>query len=491
MKLAMPRFLPNWRKQSDSARAPAGGGRLLRRTFVSALVLVSGGLISSGGVELYFRYQESIAGIGTLQREMAQGAAFKIHQFVADIEKTMRATTQTRENVTSGLTESFRFHLIKMMKVAPAIATVQVYDAQGEGVMTASRVHLVDDKDLQNSAKDEAFLRARSGKAYYGPVYFVRQSEPYMRIAVPIELLVGDVVGVLIAQVNLKYIREVVTQIKVGKAGYAYVVSREGDLIAHPDISLVLQMRNLKELGQVQAALSRSSGTLSPQPNLTGQMVFPAYAAIPDVGWAVLVERPAEEAIATLYASILRTALLLLVGLGMAVLASLVIGRRVVNPVRVLREGAARIGAGELNHRIDVRTGDELQALAEEFNQMAGQLQAERTGLEQRVEERTYELAETLEQQTAISEILRVISESPSDLQPVFDTILKNSCQLCEADLGILNLFDGQKFDAVAFRGCSPEFIKFCKSAPLPFKGTRLEQQIERPEIYHVLDARD
>ncbi|MCZ6533877.1 MAG: cache domain-containing protein, partial [SAR324 cluster bacterium] len=480
MKLAMPRILPSWRKQSDSARAPAGGGRLLRRTFVSALVLVSGGLISSGGVELYFRYQESIAGIGTLQREMAQGAAFKIHQFVADIEKTMRATTQTRENVTSGLTESFRFHLIKMMKVAPAIATVQVYDARGEGVMTASRVHLVDDKDLQNSAKDEAFLRARSGKAYYGPVYFVRQSEPYMRIAVPIELLVGDVVGVLIAEVNLKYIREVVTQIKVGKAGYAYVVSREGDLIAHPDISLVLQMRNLKELGQVQAALSRSSGTLSPQPNLTGQMVFPAYAAIPDVGWAVLVERPAEEAIATLYASIARTALLLLVGLGMAVLASLVIGRRVVNPVRVLREGAARIGAGELNHRIDVRTGDELQALAEEFNQMAGQLQAERTGLEQRVEERTYELAETLEQQTAIADILRVISSSPTDLAPVFDTILEHSTRLCDAELGFLFLHEDGLTEAVAFRGGTPEFMKFHKERGKirPHPDTQLGQII-------------
>lgn len=79
------------------------GGRLLRRTFIIALVLVSGGLLTSGAVELFFRYRESVEGIWALQREMAQGAAFKIQQFVQDIEKTMRASTQTSDIVTAGL----------------------------------------------------------------------------------------------------------------------------------------------------------------------------------------------------------------------------------------------------------------------------------------------------------------------------------------------------------------------------------------------------
>ncbi|HJY83844.1 MAG TPA: ATP-binding protein, partial [Candidatus Binatia bacterium] len=171
-----------------------------------------------------------------------------------------------------------------------------------------------------------------------------------------------------------------------------YVVSREGDLIAHPDISLVLQKRNLRNLGQVQAALAGAPGPFAAQPNLAGQQVFPAYAVIPELGWAVLVERPTAEAYAPLYASILRTSILLLLGLGMAILASLLISRRVVRPVEVLRQGAAHIGAGALDHRIEVRTGDELEALATEFNRMAAQLQESYAGLEQKVEERTREL---------------------------------------------------------------------------------------------------
>ena len=89
----------------------------------------------------------------------------------------------------------------------------------------------------------------------------------------------------------------------------------------------MLQKRNLRNLGQVQAALAGMPGPFTAQPNLAGQQVFSAYAAIPELGWVVFVERPTNEAYAPLYASILRTSLLLLVGLGMATLASLLISQ--------------------------------------------------------------------------------------------------------------------------------------------------------------------
>src|SRR2546427_3931732 len=120
--------------QDQSGHAPPGtrhGGRLVRRTFLIALVLVCGGLLTSGGVELIFRYRESVEAIGALQREMAQGAAFKIQQFVQDIEHTLRASTQTQEIVTSGLTDPYKFELLKLLKVAPAITELVALDAKG------------------------------------------------------------------------------------------------------------------------------------------------------------------------------------------------------------------------------------------------------------------------------------------------------------------------------------------------------------------------
>jgi signal transduction histidine kinase len=215
-----------------------------------------------------------------------------------------------------------------------------------------------------------------------------------MTVAVPMEPIAGEIVGALIAEVNLTYVRDVVSSIAVGKAGYAYVVSPAGDLIAHPDLSFVLEKRNLRGFGQVRAALAGTPGVLPPQPSLTGQRVLPAFAPIPALGWAVVVERPLAEAYAPLYGSILRTSILVLVGLGMAVLASLLIGRRVVRPVEALRQGAARIGSGDLEYRLEVKTGDELQVLAEEFNRMAARLQESYATLEQRIAERTGELAQ-------------------------------------------------------------------------------------------------
>lgn len=354
--------------------ARAGGGRLVRRTFVIALVLVSSGLLAGGAAELFLRYRESVESIWVLQREMAQGAAFKIQRFMQEIEKTMRASTQTQDIIGAGLTEAYRFQLIKLLKNAPAITAVAALDANGRERFKVSRLEVVRPEDLTDRATEEAFLEAREGTSFFGPVYFVRESEPYAPIAVPIERFAGEVVGVLIAEVNLKYIWDVVSQIQAGQSGYAYVVSSEGDLIAHPDISLVLKRRSLGELDQVQAALAGASGPFAAQPNFAGQKVFAAYAAIPDLGWLVLVERPATEAYEPLYSSLLRTGVFLFIGLCMAVLASLLIGYRVVHPLQLLRQGAARIGAGALDHHIEIKTGDELESLADEFNHMAEKL---------------------------------------------------------------------------------------------------------------------
>jgi signal transduction histidine kinase len=92
-------------------------------------------------------------------------------------------------------------------------------------------------------------------------------------------------------------------------------------------------------------------------------------------------------------AQLYRAALLLLAGLALSVAASIALARRMTRPIRALQDGAARIGAGRLDHRIEVRTGDELEALAGQFNKTAAELAASYADLERKVEERTRELA--------------------------------------------------------------------------------------------------
>ena len=370
-------------------------GRFLRRTFLIAFLLVSVGLIASGTFEFAFRYRESVMSVRALQQEMAQGAAFKIQQYVETITHTLRTSSHISEIVTEGITENAEFQLRRLLRVSPAITTVTVLDSAGHEKFKVSRVTSFGVGDLSDRSSDEAFVQAKSGASFFGQVYFVRQSQPYMRIAVPVELFVGKVIGVLMAEVNLKYIWDVISGIQVGETGYAYVVSSQGDLIAHPDISLALQKQNLNHLAQVQGALS---GVPKPdtQQNFQGEGVFSTYTSIPALGWVVFVERLTSEAYGPLYASLRRLVLLPLLGLCMAGLASWLIVRRVLRPVEQLRLGAERLGAGALDYRIDVHTGDEFQVVADTFNRMAEQLQASYTNLEQQVAARTQELARSV-----------------------------------------------------------------------------------------------
>src|SRR2546428_732132 len=140
----------------------------------------------------------------------------------------------------------------------------------------------------------------------------------------------------------------------------------------------------------------------------------------------------------------------LVLGSVLAVRASLFLARRMVTPIQALRVGAARIGAGELDQRIDVRTGDELEALGDQFNSMAARLKESYAGLERKVEARTRELTQSLEQQTAMGEILRVISSSPTDLQPVMDAVAENAARVCGANDAIIWRIDGDGLRRVA-----------------------------------------
>jgi hypothetical protein len=142
-------------------------------------------------------------------------------------------------------------------------------------------------------SNDPKFTEAAARKVYYGPVYFRRESEPYMTLAIA---GTRRDAGVSVAEVNLKLIWDVVSQIKVGERGHAYVVDAQSRLIAHPDISLVLRNTDMSKLAQVHAARGTASGspsqTVRESENIEGREVLTAYAPVAPLGWLVFVELP-------------------------------------------------------------------------------------------------------------------------------------------------------------------------------------------------------
>jgi signal transduction histidine kinase len=475
--------------------AGSTGTRIRSRLFtkyVALFVAVVGvALLSNGIFEVFFYYREHKAALIRIQHEQAEAAAAKIGQFVKEIESQLGWTTQLPWS--AGSIEQRRFDALRLLRQVPAITELAQVDSSGKERLRVSRLAMdVVDSGLDLS-RDPKFTEAVAHKVYYGPVYFRRESEPYMTLS-----LAGTRkdAGVSIAEVNLKLIWDVVSQIKVGEHGHAYVVGPQGRLIAHPDISLVLRNTDMSKLLQVQAAQAGSSDadlqSLQGTKNIQGQEVLTASAPIAPLGWTMFVELPVEEAYASLYLALQRLALVLAAASIFAVLAGIFLARRMVGPIQALRAGAERIGSGDFAQRISIPTGDELEGLANQFNDMGARLQESYADLENKVESRTAELSESLEQQTATSEVLEVISSSPGELEPVFRKMLENAARVCGANFGTMNLWDGEKYNIVADYNIPPEFSAFRQRTPiLPYPGMSLATIIETHQPVQVDDLRN
>jgi signal transduction histidine kinase len=365
-------------------------GNLLRKYIALFVAVVTVALMASGFLDMWFSYREQRGLLLSTQREQATAAASMITHFVEEIERQMGWMTQLPWSTSS--IDEWRFDAVRLLRQVPAITEIAQLDSAGREQARVSRVAADQIGSQTDYSQHPKFVEAMANKHYYGPLYFRRESEPYMTIAIA---GARREYGVVVAEVNLKFIWDVVSQIKVGNRGRAYVVDANGRLIAHPDINPVLRNTDLSHLAQVRAA--RGGGPLPSSVegvanDLQGEEVLAVYSPVASLGWLVFVELPVVEAYAPIYASLFRSGVLMIAALSLAVLAGTFLARRMVVPIRALRDGAARIGSGDLNQRIAIKTGDELEALGNQFNSMAAQLQDYHATLEGKVEERTQQL---------------------------------------------------------------------------------------------------
>jgi len=365
-------------------------GNLFRKYIALFVAVVTVALMASGFLDMWFSYREQRGLLLSAQREQASAAASRITQFVEEIERQMGWMTQLPWSTSS--IDEWRFDAVRLLRQVPAITEIAQLDSAGREQALVSRVAADQIGSQTDFSQHPKFVEAMASKHYYGPLYFRRESEPYMTVAIA---GARREYGVVVAEVNLKFIWDVVSQIKVGNRGRAYVVDANGRLIAHPDINPVLRNTDLSHLAQVRAA--RGGGSLPSlvegvANDLQGEEVLAVYSPVASLGWLVFVELPVVEAYAPIYASLFRSGVLMVAALSLAVLAGTFLARRMVVPIRALRDGAARIGSGDLNQRIAIKTGDELEALGDQFNSMAAQLQDYHATLEGKVEERTQQL---------------------------------------------------------------------------------------------------
>ncbi len=142
--------------------------------------------------------------------------------------------------------------------------------------------------------------------------------------------------------------------------------------------------------------------------------------------------------------------------IGLALVLGYAISWSLIGPVKLMDARLRQIASGDFSQRVELPNRDELEALAQQFNSMAGQLQESYASLEKKVDERTRELTKALEQQTATNKFLRVIASSPAEIQLVLDAVAKNAARLCDADIALIFRVDGDVLRRVAHYGPIP-----------------------------------
>ncbi len=400
--------------------------------FVGLVVFV---LAVNGALETWFTYNDTIALLAKAQSGKADAVARRIQQSLEEIERQI--IFATRASATT--VDQRRSDYLLLLLEVPAIERLIQLDSTGREKLRAVR----NEEPVVGSGIDYSsnprFTDARGRPIWVSPAYF-DGLDPFISIAMPHS---GRNAGSTVAEISLKFVSSFIDSTQIGKDLDAYVVGPDGRLLAHsnPDVRLGT---SFAELPQVRELTKDKRAPLTFGQDPDGNSVLTASAAVPALDWQVFFEQPRTTALQPVYRVLGRTAVLLALGVALAVLAGILFARQMVVPIRALQFGAQQLEASDFGHRIEVRTRDEIADVADHFNRMAAQLRESYTRLEQKVEERTRELAQSVSELKALEEIGRAVASS-LDTKAVLATIVTRAAELAKADAGAIYRYDASR----------------------------------------------
>ena len=450
-------------EQDTQRRGWFKGGGYFRKfvaSFVGLVVLV---LAVNANLETYFVYRNTTDLVAKSQAEKADGTARRIEQFLTETERQIswatRASTTTVEQRRSDYT--------LLLQQAPSIDRLIQLDSSGIEVLRATRNEIVTGSGLDYSV-DPRYRDAKGKLVWWSPIYFNGRT-PFIAVAVPHS---GPNAGSTVAEVSLKFLEDFVEPSQVGADTEAYVVDTTGRLLvdSKPDRSLGT---NLASLPQVAALLSGNGQRLTVGKDLNQQSVLVGSAAVPLRNWYVFFEQPMIIALEPVYILLYRTLWLIVLGIVLSVIAGMVLARRLVKPIRALQVGARQLEASNFGYRIDVQSRDEIGELADQFNRMADQLQGSYGRLEQKVAERTRDLAQSISELQALEEIGRALASS-LDVKAVLATIVTRAVELSHADAGAIYSYDAahNAFELAEAHGLDEAFKKAVRATHIAFDAS-------------------
>jgi class 3 adenylate cyclase/HAMP domain-containing protein len=417
---------------------------LFAKYVVSLVGLVVFVLALNGAIETYISYRATKTTLIDAMSEKAEATAKRIDQSIGELERQI--SWVTRASVVS--LEQRRNDYAQLLNQVAAVSQLSQLSGQGREQLRLSRTQIAVSSGTDFS-RDARFTETVARGTSFAPAYFAG-SHPFMSISVAHS---GFNQGVTVADIDLRFLSDFLGDTQVGKAAFAYVVDPRGQVLATssrgPDVA-----KDLASLPQVAALLKPYAQPLASGTDGDGHSVLTAAATVPKLGWTVFFEQPTSQALAPIRDQLVRVALLIGLGLIVAILAGMVLARRMLVPINALRTGARRLGAGDFSHRIEVNTKDELEELSDQFNSMAGQLALTYSDLEAKVQDRTRDLNQSVNELKVLEEVGRAVASS-LDLNAVLPTVASRALEITHADAVLIYGYDAarRQFNLVEARG--------------------------------------
>src|SRR5688572_3472745 len=410
--------------KTHNSRPPRSLATTLAIAFFTLSVVI---LLVSGGFALYTdieAYQDNIA---EEQNHVAQDAKETVSAYIQNNFVALETAVEFVNPVTA-TSEARQTIMESLLGVDPAFQQFAVLDSNRQQLAEISRLSPTISPQFTLQLKDKALGQ---DQRYISPVYIDGgTSEPLIVMAIPVKNVLGDVQGTLVAEINLKFMWDLVDQLKVGETGYAYVVDNQGNLIAFEDTARVLRGENVKQIPEVEEFLENPSaaGDITPEAiaylGLNGEKVVGSFVPLGTPEWAVFVEIPSSEAYQPIYRSVAVSIAATLVMAILAGLAGVIVARQLAVPLIELTGTATRIADGEIQLQAAAGGAKEIASLAMAFNTMTTQLRESIGSLEQRVADRTKALATSTEVSRRLSTILdqkQLVTEVVEQVQTAFN----------------------------------------------------------------------
>ncbi|MBN1903561.1 MAG: response regulator [Deltaproteobacteria bacterium] len=344
---------------------------ILAIAFVSVSVLV---LLIASGLELYFSYNNQKKQVIAQQQLIARDAANSVKAYIHKKIETLK-TAAILGNLTSPDREDQRLVMDKLLGLDPSFRQLILFDNNAREIQRASRISKILTDQIKAVDIEKIRLELKQINIFISTVYIdSSNNEPLMTVAIPLTDVLDTYQGFITAEINLKFMWELVGTMKIGKAGVAYVVDKKGNLLAFGDTGRVLKGENLKNLHEVSRYIHSNLSSEKTNGEITkgikDNQVVAVYAELGNPDWAVIVELPAVEAFRDIIDSLKRTIIFLFSCLILAVLISIFLSKKITKPVIDLRDAARKVGEGDLNSHIEITSDDEIGELAKSFNQM-------------------------------------------------------------------------------------------------------------------------